>query len=113
MAGEREAKRILKDEGRQKGAEDADAFSLVAVFFPRSNWASIICGSASGSVRNDKGAENQCVRERERGEKALLQREICRGIEKFTRFDGDVWRLCVRDSLSSELCHSAHLPRDR
>lgn len=64
MAGEREAKRILKDEGRQKGAEDA--FSLVAVFFPRSNWASIICGSASGSVRNDKGAENQCERERER-----------------------------------------------
>lgn len=33
-------------------------------------------------------------------------------VEKFTRSDGDVWRLRVRDSLSSELCHSAVLPCD-
>jgi len=34
------------------------------------------------------------------------------GVEKFTRSDGDVWRLRVRDSLSSELCHSVVPPRD-
>jgi len=42
-------------------------------------------------------------------EKALLRARG--GVEKFTRFDGDVWRLRVRDSLNSTLCHSAVLPR--
>lgn len=32
-----------------------------------------------------------------------MQARICEAVEKFTRFDGDVWRLCVRDLLSSEV----------
>lgn len=32
-----------------------------------------------------------------------MQGRICEAVEKFTRFDGDVWRLCVRDLLSSEV----------
>lgn len=37
-----------------------------------------------------------------------MQSRICEAVEKFTRSDGDVWRLCVRDLLSSEV--EAHSP---
>lgn len=33
---------------------------------------------------------------------------ICEAVEKFTRSDGDVWRLCVRDLLSSEVEARSH-----
>lgn len=54
--------------------------------------------------------KGKSVREKE---KALLRarEEMRGGVEKFTRSDGDVWRLRVRDSFSSALCHSAVLPR--
>lgn len=56
------AERILKN-GRRERAGNVDAFSPVTVFFPRSNWASIIRGSATGT--QDKWEEKE-IGERER-----------------------------------------------
>lgn len=55
-------------------------------------------------VDTSGGKENQCKGKSESPEGGRSMRErICEAVEKFTRFDGDVWRLCVRDLLSSEV----------
>lgn len=58
--------------------------------------------------RKEGRKENRCGERASRRPEGGRRRSgakarICEAVEKFTRFDGDVWRLCVRDLLSSEV----------